>query len=848
MQKRLDSIEARYQLGIAYFETGQIDSAEKELKKAMKLQPSLIDAHLYLGKIYLIKGYRDDKELNNSINELKTYLDKKQGDPEALEVLGAVYIARKDFEKAHFFLDQAIKNAPDKPSPYVTLARLYIEEKNLPKSREVINNVISKNEKDKRALYTLCDLEKKEERHEDAIACYKRIIEIDKNEDLTAYAEIGILYIRLNKSDEALKTGEYIISKYPKKGEGYYIKGLSLYRKNNINETITNLQLATKFNPNIVGAHYFLGLAHYLKNELEQARTELYKVVDLRPDISDVYLVIGLINLRRGWIDEAIKEINKAIEKNIGNAFAYNMLGTAYMLKKEYDMALNQLKKAQELDPKLLNTYLKRGRYYFMVGESASAEKEFVTALNIDPKQIEIRTTLILYLINGKKYDNAVKVCKDGLKNKPDDALLYNLLGLAYIGKRDASSAISNFERAKSLKPEFVAPYMNLATFYIAKGDDNKALEQYDAALRVNPHSIEVLLASAVLFERTGNEAGAIDRYAKAKSTENPLGYAAIAAYYVRKNDLKQGIEIFKELLKKNPKLMEARDQLAAIYIKDNNVKEAEILYKEMISLMPGSPIGHNKLAALYIRSGNNEKAISELSSSLKLNPEQPEIMSILVNLYLNKNDLKMAEEIARQITAKYPKKGTGYHVLADVMYKKKDYEKAILYYEKSEKLSKNNFLSPTAIGNIYLSQGKTTKAIEAYKRALKVNPNYMPALNNLAYLYSEKKGMLDDALKLAEKAKNLLPKNETVGTGSVMDTLGWIYYKKGNYNKAIMFLKEAISFLPNEPTIRYHLGLAYIKNGMKTEARQELENALKLASNFPEAEDARKILKGLSD
>jgi len=227
LEKDPNFFEARYQLGVSYFETGQVDAAEKELQKALKLQPSLVDAHLYLGKIYLVKGYRDRKKLDESINEIEVYLNKKIGDTEALEVLGMVYMAKNDFEKAHSYLNQAIKNDPNKITPHITLSGLFIQEKKFDKAREEINVALSKDKKSIKTLYALCDLEKKEDRYEEATKCYMHITEIDKKEDLTSYGEIGLIQILTKRYEDAIKTAEHIISKHPNDVRGYYIKGVS---------------------------------------------------------------------------------------------------------------------------------------------------------------------------------------------------------------------------------------------------------------------------------------------------------------------------------------------------------------------------------------------------------------------------------------------------------------------------------------------------------------------------------------------------------------------------------------------------------------------------------------------
>jgi len=110
-------------------------------------------------------------------------------------------------------------------------------------------------------------------------------------------------------------------------------------------------------------------------------------------------------------------------------------------------------------------------------------------------------------------------------------------------------------------------------------------------------------------------------------------------------------------------------------------------------------------------------------------------------------------------------------------------------------------------------------------------------------YLYVDGYGSIGEAIDMAHKAKRLAPKN-----GSVTDTLGWVLFKSGNYEEALRYLIESTYYLPGNPTIRYHLALAYLKKGMVEKAEKQLKNAIRLGnpSPFPELNDAKKILEGL--
>ncbi|MGH7928230.1 MAG: tetratricopeptide repeat protein, partial [Candidatus Binatia bacterium] len=130
-------------------------------------------------------------------------------------------------------------------------------------------------------------------------------------------------------------------------------------------------------------------------------------------------------------------------------------------------------------------------------------------------------------------------------------------------------------------------------------------------------------------------------------------------------------------------------------------------------------------------------------------------------------------------------------------------------------------------------------KANQYYERALKINPNFVAAANNLAWNYAEHGGNLDLALPLAQKAREIDPDSP-----HILDTLGWIYYKSGLFDNAVVLLEDSSEKLNNgDAVVLYHLGMAYHRDGRNAQARDTFDRALKLNKDFPGAEEARKLL-----
>ena len=77
----------------------------------------------------------------------------------------------------------------------------------------------------------------------------------------------------------------------------------------------------------------------------------------------------------------------------------------------------------------------------------------------------------------------------------------------------------------------------------------------------------------------------------------------------------------------------------------------------------------------------------------------------------------------------------------------------------------------------------------------------------------------------------------------SAGDTLGWAYYKKGLHGMAITEFEDCLKKDPDNPIIRYHLGMAYLASGQPERGGQSLQEALRLDPDFPEAPNARQAL-----
>jgi len=136
-------------------------------------------------------------------------------------------------------------------------------------------------------------------------------------------------------------------------------------------------------------------------------------------------------------------------------------------------------------------------------------------------------------------------------------------------------------------------------------------------------------------------------------------------------------------------------------------------------------------------------------------------------------------------------------------------------------------------------ASGQHAEAIANLRKQLAINPEDTAALNNLAFELVESGTDLDQASTLAAKAQRKAPNNP-----GIVDTLGWVYVKKGLNDSAIQILDGLVKKYPDEPAFRYHLGVALLQKGSLGEAKTQFNKAL---SHNPPKEMADKIKEIMS-
>ena len=254
-----------------------------------------------------------------------------------------------------------------------------------------------------------------------------------------------------------------------------------------------------------------------------------------------------------------------------------------------------------------------------------------------------------------------------------------------------------------------------------------------------------------------------------------------------------------------------------------NSYTYKKILLEFSIFLNPKMDISKYSLAEIYNLEKTNELSFKNLDSISK-----DSFYFLAANLkkltILNSFEIKKKYEILLfKIVKLWPKNKFVLYRLASYYKSKQEYNKSIKIYKKIldhyDSNERDLFLYASNLDKV----GKWEEAKTLFLDILKKNPKDTYTLNYVSYKLALKEEDLELALNLIKKALILDPDN-----GYFLDTLGWVEYKRQNYNSAVYFLEKSVSILPRSSEVIDHLGDCYLMLNRKKEAVFEWKKALK--------------------
>lgn len=567
---------------------------------------------------------------------------------------------------------------------------------------------------------------------------------------------------------------------------------------------------------------------------LDVCRRELQHADEWRDRGARLRLHMARIFKRRGEYTQAMK--------------AYETLWKAFPKMTSYGHELAALEKRLARDDEARETYAEilrsnpvdtqaiSGLVEIMVrkGKDKEAEALLIRAgRRLGWKAVQ-RTLTELFLKEGRS-DQAISLARAQLSANGKSPYAYVLLADLLWRKGNLKEAEALFAAALRLEPNFPQAY-NLGLLYLQQGKNSAAIGlMREASNRFSKgRTFVVALALALQAEGRVKEAvEALDRILVGQEKRDPgldTPRWLSAVMQAALGDSKAADARNKMMLTANIGLLEDRQSLlrSVAALAQPGRRQVSVALNQM---------------AVFNRSGFLPVAARQLQIVKRLIPEHP----LPECWYLRSLDAegKHSEAVERyqKIISVHPEFAFAAIQLAESHTRHSETEPAVRVLKRALPYlsQKGAAWVYVRLGELHEQECRVDDAIAVYRNAIQSREFGVQACNQIAMLLAIQRNDPQAALPFATEAV------ERGGPQpALLDTLGWVYYLLDDTQKAVKCLRRARTTAPNEPTIRFHLGMLLLKLGQKAEAKAELTEALNLSRTFPEAQEARDALDSL--
>ncbi|MEZ4698765.1 MAG: tetratricopeptide repeat protein [Rhodothermales bacterium] len=515
--------------------------------------------------------------------------------------------------------------------------------------------------------------------------------------------------------------------------------------------------------------------------------------------------VRGMTEAYLGDHDNAIQLFQQALPLAPQDAAIHAALAESYEATQRLSSAITYAEQAIQLAPDRSAYYFQLSNLFMLAGNPEDAEKTLRRLLDVDPANIDALYELAYIQQTAGEAEQALATyARLEERTGPSMSIKYRQLQL--YRKLGDDEAVERTVRAMiDLDPSDVTMYRILGETYVAQGRSEEARAVYEQALKIEPTNFSIVFALVEAYRAAGQTARAdslLDRSLAVEtgSAEQRLAQARYLYNESRRDSSLIGpaLDLLGRIVQRDPPNEEAFLMLGELQIAAGSFQAAGASIYQALTINPRSPIQWNRAAWAYLQGGTPEEAARVADEALILFPGDAELLRIagLAWLELYKND--EAIDRLEQALALMPATAGTAEQTSDIL---------------------------AALGLLHERKGDLAASDAFYERALEADPNNALALNNFAFSLASRGEQLKKARRYAEQAVATSP-----GNPSFLDTLAWVHYAAGDYQKALSVLEDALSLRGAGAAVHEHLGDVLMKLGRQAEARAAWEKALQMA------------------
>ena len=499
--------------------------------------------------------------------------------------------------------------------------------------------------------------------------------------------------------------------------------------------------------------------------------------------------------------------------------------------------------------------------------DAIAAAAYYRAALKRDPKNPELLDRAFLSLLVGGNVGEAVKYAERVAQADKSDRVARLVLGVDALKQKKYSAA------RRDLAQSIRGPITDLTATLLSSwgksgaGDTKGAVAAIDRLTGPDWYAIFKDLHAGMIYELAGNMKEAGKRFERAYKLDSSAlrVVEAYGSWISRNRSPREALSVFEtfdKALPRHPLVVQAMEKLKAgeklpRLVSSAQAGAAEALYglgaslgrrggedlglvylQLSLHLVPNHPLALLSLADLY---ESLKKPALAINIYERIPPNSPLHRNAAIQMAANLDALDRTDEAEKHLNAlikQHPDDLEAIMALGNVLRGHKKFADCADVYSKGVATivnpDKANWVIFYFRGICYERSKQWPKAEADLKKALELFPDQPHVLNYLGYSWIDQGANLDDGMAMIKRAVQQRPDD-----GYIVDSLGWAYYRLGNYEDATKQLERAIELKPEDPTINDHLGDAYWRIGRTLEARFQWAHARDLK---PDPEELPKI------
>lgn len=562
---------------------------------------------------------------------------------------------------------------------------------------------------------------------------------------------------------------------------------------------------------------YSFSTASFTVKSFAQKSTDIQVFSDAEKRKFDYYFYEALNSKVLGKYDEAIDYFLHCHSIDSTNANVLVELGTFYNALQEKDKALDFYRKAVNYD--------KTNYYYNMMLAGLSKE------LGLNQEVVDI-------------YEGLLEL------NPGKPELLFEIAN-AYADNGELEKAINQLDELEKSMGVSEALAINKFRLYSMLDNKEKAYEEIQQIIDKNPGDIRYLILMGDLYADDNQLDKAKGYYDQAKliDPDYPALILSFVNYYEKTGSSDAAQTEIQKAITSSSMEVDTKIQLLTRYLSvlqqnKKDIKEANPLFQSLFEQHPNNTQLNLIYGNVLYLQGDKKGAIDQFQIFINGNPDNPAGYEQILRVALPEEDFDKVKEVTTEALKHLPGEPQFYFYLGAVNFQQGNYKEALKVFEVG--LDSANFNNPILesdfygqIGDINYHLENKEVAFDSYEKALKLNPQNLPVLNNYSYYLSLEKRNLDKAEQMSGITVKLEPLNPTY-----LDTYGWILYEQGSYIMAKIYIEKAIEY-GEEPSaeVYEHYGDVLFMTGEQEKAVEQWKKARELGGDSRALK--RKIRRG---